>query len=303
LVEKLDRIGVGVDLGDDEPSDALRAAGVLARRAKAGVDLVHVVHLPPLYNRVVSPIQSSLREPDGLIAKLGEKLAGVAADPALAGLDVRCHLPVGVPHAGLISCCRAQGDDVIVIGAPRRGAVGRLLLGRTAERTLRNAPIPVLVAKRQLAEAPGVILAATDFSTASRPALEEAVVLARSFAARLVLIHVMEPVAHLYGWAADLAGGDVYLVEPHELEPEWESLMSDLDIEGIACEHVTEKGDPVQVIALAAESFDADIIVLGTHGRSALAHALLGSVAEGVARHAERSVMTVRSAALPFEVE
>jgi nucleotide-binding universal stress UspA family protein len=302
MVKKVKRIGVGVDLDGDDPSFAAQTAAALARRTGAALDLIHVVHLPPLYSQVLSPIQSQVGDPGAVVRRILEKLQALAASPLFAGLQVSCHAPVGTPHAALVECCREQGDDLIVIGAHRRGAVARLLLGRTGERVLRHAPVPVLAARAPLAEKPRVILAATDFSLGSRGALDEALALARTWEARVVMVHVMEPVAHLYGWAADLAGGDVYLAEPRELEPEWQKLLAELDTKGVVCEHRTEKGEPALVIPALAKSLSADLVVVGTHGRSAIAHALLGSVAEGVARNAETSVLTVPSKAAPVAI-
>lgn len=302
MVKKAKRIGIGIDLDGDEPSPAAQSGAVLARHIGAAVDLVHVVHLPPLYNHVLSPIQSQLGEPGELVRRILEKVQAQASTPLFAGLDVSCHAPIGVPHVELVECCRAQGDDLIVIGAHRRGVVERLLLGRTGDRVLRHAAVPVLIARAALAEKPRLILAATDFSPASHLALEEALVLARAWAAKVVMVHVMEPVAHLYGWAANLAGGDVYLAETQELEPEWQKLLGRLDSAGVVCEHRTEKGEPEVVIASLAKSLRADLVVVGTHGRSAIAHALLGSVAEGVVRNVETSILTVPSKAEPVSI-
>ena len=63
-------------------------------------------------------------------------------------------------------------------------------------------------------------------------------------------------------------------------------------------EQQTIKGDVATTIAAAAESLAADLIVMGTHGRTGLTHALLGSVAEGVARAADTCVLTVRTGSM-----
>jgi universal stress protein A len=65
-------------------------------------------------------------------------------------------------------------------------------------------------------------------------------------------------------------------------------------------EQQTIKGEVSTTVVAAAESLKADLIVMGTHGRTGLTHALLGSVAEGVARSAHTSVLTVRTGSLTF---
>ena len=68
--------------------------------------------------------------------------------------------------------------------------------------------------------------------------------------------------------------------------------LASYDDAGVACDRVSVRGSPEQVILDVAESKRADLIVMGTHGRTGLGHLLLGSVAERVVRHASCPVMT-----------
>jgi nucleotide-binding universal stress UspA family protein len=233
---------------------------------------------------------------DALVERAHEKLRQLAAAADLAGLSIERHVRVGVPYHELLDCCRELDGDLLVVGTRARTGLDHLLLGSTAERVLRKARIPVLVAKRPLTAPPSTIAVPTDFSDASRPAVAEAVALARRWGAELSLLHVIEPVAHIYGWAGELAGSEIYFVEPEEIEPEWKAFVAELDLEGVRWEKRTTKGDVVAAIAKST----ADLIVMGTHGRSALPHALLGSVAEGVVRNADACVLTVRPDAFTF---
>ena len=92
------------------------------------------------------------------------------------------------------------------------GSVERMLLGSTAERVLRKAPVPVLVAKSLLPEKPRLILAPTDFSAAGRPAVEEAVALARRWGAELVFVHALEPIAEAYVWPVEPGPVPMYVI-------------------------------------------------------------------------------------------
>lgn len=295
-MQKLKRLCVGTNFSP-EADLAVQSAVTLARATGAPLDLVHVVHRPPLYERVLALHPTSDAE---LVARATDYLRQVAAGPMFAGITIGHHVRLGTPFAELIAGCRELGGSLLVVGVRKRSSLTDLLLGSTAERVLRKADVPVLLARRALPAQPSCILAPTDFSDASHTALDEAIALARRWHARLVLLHVIEPIVQSYAWATDLAGGEVYVIEPAELQPEWDALIARLDLTDVRWEQQTIKGEVSTTVVAAAESLHADLIVMGTHGRTGLTHALLGSVAEGVARSAHTGVLTVRTGSLTF---
>ena len=297
-MRNLQRICVGTNFSP-EADLALGTAVALARATQARIDLVHVVHRPPLYERMVQSEQKLIGE---LERKAATHLQQIASSPAFAGVTIATHARVGSPFAELLALSRAHGHDLIVVGARKRGGLSEMLLGSTAERVLRKASTPVLLAKAAMADPPRCVVAPTDFSDASRPAIEEAIALARRWQARLVLLHVIEPIVQAYAWASDLAGGEIYVIEPEELQPEWDALLKTLDLTDVRWESRTIKGDVATTVAAIASELPADLVVVGTHGRTGLAHALLGSVAEGVARAVDRSVLAVRTGSEPFAI-
>jgi nucleotide-binding universal stress UspA family protein len=295
-MRNLQRVCVGTNFSP-EAEVAVQSAASLARSTGAQLHLIHVVHRPALYERVLH--RQSHSEED-LIGRATDHLRQSTSGSVYAGLTIEYHVRIGVPDAELIAACVEARGDLLTVGARKRGGLGDLLLGSTAERVLRKANVPVLVARRTLPEKPTCILAPTDFSEASRTALEEAVALARRWKARLVLLHVIEPIVQAYGWATDLAGGEIYVIEPEELQPEWDALIAALDLTGVIWEQQTVKGEVTSTVTAAAQSVKADLVVMGTHGRTGLTHALLGSVAEGVARSADTSVLTIRAGSVTF---
>lgn len=133
------------------------------------------------------------------------------------------------------------------------------------------------------------ILHPTDFSEQSEFAFRLACALARDYNARLVLLHVLPPPMVVY------AGGPV----PAETWPSSEEVREKLhEWEGhahrVRVESQVMEGDPVDMILRAAEETQSDVIVMGTHGRTALARLLLGSVAESVLRRAPCPVLTAK---------
>lgn len=295
-MRNLQRLCVGTDFSP-ESDLAVQSAAMLARATGAHLDIVHVVHRPALYERVLHRQRATDEE---LRTRALEHLRQSADAPAFTGLGVSHHVRIGTPFAELIAACGELGDNLLVVGARKRSALTDLLVGSTAERVLRKASVPVLLARRALAPEPACILAPTDFSDASRPALQEAIALARRWGARLVFLHVIEPIVQAYAWATDLAGGEIYVIEPDELQPEWDALIQSIDLAGVRWGQQTIKGEVSTTVAAAAQSLKADLIVMGTHGRTGLTHALLGSVAEGVARAADTCVLTVRTGSITF---
>lgn len=299
-MRKLQRICIGVNFSP-ESDIALASGQTLARSRGAHIDLLAVVEPPPLYARVITPVQAGLADVDRAVTEARKKLEELRS--RFDSHSVTCEVRVGTPFAELIAHCRQHGDDLLVVGAPAsQGGLERLVLGQTVERVLRRSPVPVLAAKRVLPERPQVILAPTDFSPVSKPALEEAAVLARQWGSRLILLHVIEPLTQLYGWGADLVGSEVYLFEPEAIEPEWKALLGELDLSDVNWEERTEQGLAPATICRVAADLEADLIVIATHGRTALAHILLGSVAEAVLRTAPCSVLSVRPEAMIFEL-
>ena len=137
-----------------------------------------------------------------------------------------------------------------------------------------------------------VIIFPTDFSTASDAALPHAEALAKQQGAKLLILHVEEPPL-AYG------GGELYYGLP---EPSSERILKMLeDIKptdpGIAFTHRLTVGDPAGEIVRIAGEEGAEMIVLGTHGRSGFSRMLMGSVAEAVVRRAPCPVLVYRAVA------
>lgn len=139
-----------------------------------------------------------------------------------------------------------------------------------------------------------------DFSRGSADALEAAIVVARTFTASITLVHVLEWAwLRLHYTIAELADEERIRRELHaRLERYAEAVRS----EGLTADIVTlGDGGPVDFIVETAAGRNADLIVMGTHGRRGIQRALIGSVAEGVLRRASCPVMTIKEYTTPAE--
>ena len=139
------------------------------------------------------------------------------------------------------------------------------------------------------------MVVATDFSESSQCALDLAVELAQKFEAELTLVHSWEAPSYSYGGGLYLP---VDLVTPIEQAAVTQLSigLTDLRLRLPRAQSMLRAGIAWEEVLAAATQVNADLIVLGTHGRRGLNRALLGSVAEKVVRMARIPVLTVHGA-------
>ncbi len=138
------------------------------------------------------------------------------------------------------------------------------------------------------------ILYPTDFSPGAEPAFEVAWMLARERRGRLVILHVARPPLATLGGTS----GVPPLPTEYDRERLWEQLRRiQPSHPSVTVEHRLEYGESASVILAVAREVGADLIVMGTHGRTGLRHLLMGSVAEQVVRQASCPVLTLRTSA------
>jgi nucleotide-binding universal stress UspA family protein len=187
------------------------------------------------------------------------------------------------------------GEEVIVAEGVRLRADLIVVAhhGSMAERVVRHAPCSVLVVS-----GPGGagelrnLLCGIDFSAHARAAMRAAAAVASSRGGKLTLVHVLDT-----PWVPE--GGvliDAALLAETRIDADRE--LRRWIIEAAAVHHPVEgkirTGTPAEVLLEVARDGKHDLIVVGTHGRTGIARALLGSVAERLVRHADRPVLVVK---------
>lgn len=221
-------------------------------------------------------------------------------EPArVAGLSSNAVLEEGNnPAAHILECAASLPADLIVIGTHGRGGFERLVLGSVTEKVLRKATCPVLTVPpatttRKLPFKR--LLCPVDFSESSLAALRFALSIAKESDARLTMVHVFE-------WPSD----DDLVVEQAFDVPEYrrqreEQTRQQLEAlvsadERSWCQPTTmlSYGKPYERILGIAENEEADLIVMGVHGRNAIDMMLFGSTTNQVVRRAVCPVLTLR---------
>ena len=276
-------------------------ACALACSWRASLTVLSVAEFPPGLNPDYPINQQYLAD---LLKHASSQLVDLKGRAEQRGIAVTTRVATGIPSEEVITAARAEDSDLIVVGTRGKTGLAHVLLGSTAERVIRGAPCPVLTVRMEQAdnEDKGVlsrpitlerILVPVDFSECSLDALEYAVVVAQQSKASLMLLHVLEPVS--YGLDFTLS----HIRTREQVRENWtkrlEKLASSHQHSHVPVESQLRGGLPADSILDSAQTLPCDLIVMGTHGRRGISHALSGSVAEAVLRKALCPVLTVRS--------
>ena len=262
---------------------ALERAVSIARRHDAHLVIVHVLEdfdEPSQTYRGHSP--PSWRRPPDAVAMMKRRAANeLRADLDGAVENATILIEQGDPAEILEKVAISEQPDLVVTGLAREGLFANhpVVLGKNVEQLLRRLPVPILIVKRRVRSAYQHILVTTDFLEPSAHALQAAL---RFFPVQDIhLLHaseapyaslVSDSEAHLRNFRETRASELVtYLASIFMSESDWNRLV-----------RLIEVGMPQQRIREYVEQRGADLVVLGTHGRSAVLELFLGSTAKSI---------------------
>jgi nucleotide-binding universal stress UspA family protein len=276
----------------DEAERALVVGAQFARRCSAQVTLAHAYDATP-YMRLLEP-RNSAEAKLAMRDAAAEKL-GALRDAHLDGLEVDiAAVSAESPAMGICDHAEKVGADVIVVGTRGRGTVMRVLVGSVAERIIRHAKCDVLVVRGNTdGWSPSHMVAPTDLSEVASVAIEATAVLHGVFESKVSLLHVYDddvpvPAAGAFK-LADTAVVAANL--KNELDTKRQDIFGDdenVDSEVLVGEH------PADIICKWCEDNDANLVIVSSHGRTGLAHVLMGSVAEQIIRYAPCPALAIR---------
>jgi nucleotide-binding universal stress UspA family protein len=278
---------------------AVRRATLLPLRPRAEVTLLHVI--PPNL-----PAASAIRAEAAAVRLLEELAATVANEAAGAGRPRPSMVPVvavGQPHVEIVRRARAAEAELVVVGRHGRRPLRDLFLSPTAARVIRKAGIPVLVVAREPAGAYRHPLAALALEDADLGVLQSAQWLLPE-TVRGIALHACEPPFRGI-FAPDLFEKEAEAWRRRCERDAGASLARLLRGAGAAGRRWTpavRRGDPRLLIPEEAARRKADLVVLSTHGRTGLTHALLGSVAEEVLETLPCDALVARPSRFSFRM-
>ena len=139
-----------------------------------------------------------------------------------------------------------------------------------------------------------LILVPVDFSDITGPAIDAAAGLAAGTGAGLTLLHVADPEPEFIGYdAGPQSVRDGVAKQLHDRHRELQALEKGLQGRGVRASALLVRGDAAGKILEESARLKADLIVMGSHGRGALSHLLVGSVTDGVLRKSACPVVVV----------
>ncbi|NIR42692.1 MAG: universal stress protein [Gemmatimonadetes bacterium] len=249
------------------------------------VTVVEVLLLPPAY--APPGLEPSDFEPD-IVTDARARVEEQAKQAGVEGATV--HVRSGFAAPLIARTAEEEGADLLVVGAYQEPSIARTLVGSTAERVLRLAHVPVLVASQPRDGAFRRVLAAIDLSRQSRQVLETARAIAEADHADLRVLYVLEPLPMMLLEAA------VYNESEHRrhAREQMESILEDAGLmSGTAVEARMREGESGHEILEETQDWDADLIVMGTHGFGFFDRLLVGSTSLYVLRHGHRATLIV----------
>lgn len=261
-----------------------RRALLLAKQFGARMTLVHVID-DDQPNRLVKKARAEA-------SKVLDEMRQTFVD--VDGIDCVTSLTMGEAFAGTLSVCADVGADVIVIGPHRRQILKDVFTGTTAERIIRQSVRPVLMVNGTPAGPYRSILVASDMSDCSLAALRACREFKLGDVAAITVAHVFDAPARGHMRRVSLTDDDIanYIAE-EEQRAEGE-LSEFLRSQSFTPDSVKLRAGeaPVAIeIRNMAKDCAADLIIVGTRGRTGLSKVLLGSVAEDLLRISDRDVL------------
>ncbi|MCK1405038.1 universal stress protein [Bradyrhizobium sp. 76] len=265
---------------------ALRQAGLLARSPDAKLHLVHVVD----EDQPAELVRIEEREAQRMLVEQ------IASMPELE--NVHCYPIVvkGYPFDGILQAAAAAHADLVVMGAHRKQFLRDIFTGTTIERVIRGGKYPVLMVNNEAQRQYERVLVPTDMSNTSADAIR--IGLSAGFLRddRTSLLHAFSAMGKA---RLKTSGADPSIVSGY-VENERERAMEELSkflvangFDGRPWSLRVTEGVPTQVIARAVSEEQPDLLLMGTHSRTGLLRAFIGSVTEETLRSVDVDVLAV----------
>jgi nucleotide-binding universal stress UspA family protein len=263
----------------DHAEYALKVAAQIARKNNGEIFLMHMLELPNQGSDAVGA-GSDIPEIMFFMKKAHERFDEIKSAPYLDGLEVTEAVQFEKAFEGIIGASKKHNIDLIVMGSHGASGFHEMFIGSNTEKVVRTSDVPVLVIKKEQGEFnPEKFVFASNFSDEIKKPFAKVVEFANSFSTHLHMVLINTP-------------ND--FKSTHAAEKTMHDFASQFEIRNNYTTHIYNDVNVEKGILHFANSVNADLIGMCTHGRQGLAHFFNGSISEDLVNHAVRPVVTFR---------
>jgi nucleotide-binding universal stress UspA family protein len=264
---------------------ALKVAAKISKKVKSEINLVHITNSIPTIQEI--SVQDIKNANEKIKSFAQEEINRIVALDPFKNTNIIPYVLSNIKLWELLNDQRFKDADLIVIGSHGKGGINKLLIGSNAEKVIRLASCPVLTIKNDIDHFQiKRMVFASNFYTESYEVFDQIKIFAELYDAHIDLLKIITP-------------------KNFEPTPESLRLMNNFakkfDLKRSAIHiynaHSIEKG-----ITDFCDEVRADLIAMETHGRTGLSHIINGSLAENVAVHEDRPVLSVKIIEIPENI-
>jgi nucleotide-binding universal stress UspA family protein len=263
---------------------AMEVATAIAKKSKGQIILLHILEQPTSESfNVEGQINNgeSTWEDKIFTAKLIERsklqLQEVAKFAEDAGVFVKCELRLGNPFHGIRTVIVEHDVDLVVMGTSGRSKFEEMMVGSNTEKVVRHSKCPVLTVHEKPNGNDFANIVYASSLNENEKAFAQVVKNAQGiYKAKVHLVRINTP---------------MNFQPDHEVKRIMKDFARKINLQDYTLNVFNDRSEEVGILRFAA-SVNADLIAMATHGRSGFAHVLVGSIAEDVANHSSKPVLT-----------
>ena len=276
--------------GSEYSEGAIREGIKLAKNSSSKLRALYVIEFNPEYEALApNLVEQEERTAQDILKAVKDRAEkeGVECTAAMVRNEK--------PFEAIVDEVEESRANLIVMGRRGRTGIKKLLMGSVTAKVIGYSPVDVLVVPKAASLACKNILVATDGSLCAKDAVSAAAGTAKNCGAGLTVIAVI-PSENVS--ALDIVHSDMQrkMISDAEMQMAEKNMVEAKEIAvkaGVSAKGIIASGKPYEQIVETANEMKADLIVVGCHGRTGLARALMGSVTERVIGLAQSAVLVV----------
>jgi len=267
----------------EQSKDALNFAAQMAKKGNLQIQALNIIEGPQnhTFNTMAEGFANESQDYfflKQLFEKTKENMDALVAKEAYAGVNIAGSVEVGNPYKSIAKAIADHNADIVVMGSKGVSGIEEVLIGSNTEKVVRHAKCPVITIKSEvhLKDIKNLVLATNLYEEQTR-LLQELKKLQVITGAKLHLVKVNTT-------------NDFHT--ERQMKDEFAKFIREHRLENVTTAIYNEASEEEGILAYA-EDVNADMIAIGTHGRTGLLHLLSGSIAEDLVNHSQIPVWTL----------